>query len=87
VRYRMVQALAAAVVLVGAIAAGSGTLTPASGQGPLAGIHVASVVLARGVKQGNMFGEGDLTPIDPGTAFVTTDVPHAFVKVTAAQGQ
>jgi hypothetical protein len=33
-----------------------------------------------------MFGEGDLTPIDPGTSFVTTDVPQAFVKVTAAPG-
>jgi hypothetical protein len=81
-----VQALVATVVLIGAVAAGPGMLPPASGQQPAAGMRVASVVLARGVKQGNMFGEGDLTPIDPGTAFVTTDVPHAFVKVTSAPG-
>jgi hypothetical protein len=80
----MVQALAAAAVLVGAAVGGPGALPPASGQQPAPGIQVGSVVLARGVKEANAFGAGDLTPIDPGRSFVTTDVPHAFVKVTAA---
>jgi len=86
VRYRMVQALVTVAALAGAVAAGPGTLPPALGQPAAPGMHVASVVLAHGVKQGNVFGEGDLTPIDPGTSFVTTDVPQAFVKVTAAPG-
>lgn len=66
--------LAAAVVL--AVAAGGGAQT--------AGIHVGSVVLAHGVKQTSVFGQGDVTPLDPGTNFVATDLPYAIVKVTSA---
>ena len=66
--------LAAAVVL--AVAAGGGAQTT--------GIHVGSVVLAHGVKQTSVFGQGDVTPLDSGTNFVATDLPYAIVKVTSA---
>jgi hypothetical protein len=84
VRYRIVQAITAAAVLVGVAVAGPGMLPAARGQQTAAGIQVGSVVLAHGVKTANAFGEGDVTPIDPGTNFVETDVPYALVKVTSA---
>jgi TPR repeat len=83
VRYRIVQALTAVAVLAGVAVAGPGALPPALGQQTAAGIQVASVVLAHGVHTSKAFGEGDVTPIDPGTSFVTTDVPYALVKLTS----
>lgn len=72
--------LAAATVV--AVAVGWAVF-PAAGQ-QTTGVQVGSVVLAHGVKQTSVFGQGDVTPLDPGTAFVTTDVPYAIVKVTSA---
>ncbi len=56
----------------------------AGGWAQTTGIQLGSVVLAHGVKQTSAFGQGDVTPVDPGTNFVTTDVPYAIVKVTSA---
>jgi TPR repeat len=85
VRHRIMQALTAMAVL-GAGVTGSGALPPALGQQAAApaAIQLGSVVLAHGVKTANLFGEGDVTPVDPGTSFVTTDLPYALVKVTSA---
>lgn len=73
---RIIAAAAAVlVVLVAGPSAFPATPTP---------VQVGSVVLAKGVKQTSVFGSGDVTPLDPGTSFVTTDVPYAIVKVTSA---
>jgi hypothetical protein len=82
VRHKTVQILATAAVLVAVAVAGPAAF-PAAGQQPPA-IQVGSVVLAHGVKTASAFGQGDVTPVDPGTSFVTTDVPYAIVKVTSA---
>jgi hypothetical protein len=84
VRYRIAQVLTAVAVLVGVGVAGPGALPPAMGQQSATPVQVGSVVLAHGVKTANVFGEGDVTPVDPSTSFVTTDVPYAIVKVTSA---
>lgn len=44
---------------------------------------MASVTLAHGVKYASLFGAGDVTPVDPATAFVSTDLPYAIIKVNA----
>ncbi|HLW47705.1 MAG TPA: tetratricopeptide repeat protein [bacterium] len=84
-RHRIAQTLTAVAVVLGVAVGGPGAPPAAlAQQQPAAGMQVASVVLAHGVKQTNVFGEGDVTPIDPGISFVTTDVPYAIVKVTSA---
>lgn len=83
-RYRIAQALIAVAVLVGVAVAGPAALPPALGQQTATPMQVGSVVLAHGVKTANVFGEGDVTPVDPSSSFVTTDVPYAIVKVTSA---
>ena len=82
-RYKTLQVLATLAALVAVAVAGPGSI-PALGQQPAPGIQIGSVVLAHGVKQTSAFGQGDVTPVDPGTTFVTTDVPYAIVKVTSA---
>ena len=82
-RHRTVQVLAITAALVAVALAGPGS-SPALGQQPATGIQLGSVVLAHGVKQISAFGQGDVTPVDPGTTFATTDVPYAIVKVTSA---
>jgi tetratricopeptide (TPR) repeat protein len=37
--------------------------------------------LARGIKAAPLFGEGSVTPVDPTTRFISTDLPYAIVKV------
>jgi hypothetical protein len=86
VRHKTVQILAGLAALVAVAVAGPGP-APALGQQPATGMQVGSVVLAHGVKQTNAFGQGDVTPLDPGTSFVTTDVPYAIVKVTSAPAE
>jgi hypothetical protein len=82
VRHGRLQFLVTTAALI-ALAVSGPALFPAAGQQPT-GIQVGSVVLAHGVKQTSAFGQGDVTPLDPGTSFVTTDVPYAIVKVTSA---
>ncbi|MHB8731430.1 MAG: tetratricopeptide repeat protein [bacterium] len=77
---RLTFLLTAAALI--ALAASGPALFPAAGQQP-AGIQIGSVVLAHGVKAANPFGGGDVTPIDPGTTFVSTDVPYALVKINS----
>lgn len=43
--------------------------------------QLASVVLAKGVKSSDFFGQGELSPVDPTTTFFNTDLPYAIVKV------
>ena len=43
--------------------------------------QLASVTLAQGIKAVPLFGQGSVTPVDPTTNFITTDVPYAIVKV------
>lgn len=43
--------------------------------------QLASVVMAKGIKSSNLFGQGDVTPVEPTTTFVNTDLPYAVVKV------
>ncbi len=42
---------------------------------------IESVTLARGVKTQNLFGSGLVTPVDPTTTFISTDLPYAVVRV------
>lgn len=85
-RHTTIQGLAALGVLI-AVAIGGPATGPASAQSapaqPVA-IQLDSVVLAHGVKSDNLFGQGDVTPINPGTSFTTTDLPYALVKVKSA---
>lgn len=84
-REGVAQALAAAAALV------LGTMTPPASQAQTApssppngpANQVASVTLARGVKPASLFGSGDVTPVEPATAFISTDLPYAIVKVKA----
>ncbi len=43
--------------------------------------QLASVTLARGIKAVPFFGEGPVTPVDPATNFINTDLPYAIVTV------
>ena len=61
-----------------AAAQGPSTTTPAPNLPPN---QLASVVMAKGIKSSALFGQGDLTPLDPTTTFVNTDLPYAIVKV------
>src|ERR1700730_4602650 len=61
-----------------AAAQGPSTTTPAPNLPPN---QLASVVMAKGIKSSALFGQGDLTPVEPTTTFVNTDLPYAIVKV------
>ncbi len=79
------QALATAAALV------FGVITPPASQAQTApssppGVpanQVASVTLARGVRSTSLFGSGEVTPVEPTTVFISTDLPYAIVKVKA----
>jgi hypothetical protein len=43
--------------------------------------QLASVVMAKGIKSSPLFGQGDVTPLEPTTTFFNTDLPVAVVKV------
>ena len=76
-----------AILVVGAGLAlalqGSAPPAPAIAQPAQAPVsnQLASVVMAKGIKSSNLFGQGDVTPVDPTTTFVNTDLPYAIVKV------
>jgi hypothetical protein len=84
----MARVLATAVVVAAVAGGGFGRLRPAAAQQQAPAqppaMQVGTVVLAHGVKTSNAFGEGDVTPVEPGNSFVSTDVPYAIVKVTSA---
>jgi len=69
---------AAAALMFGAMTPPSQAQSPAP---PVPANHVASVTLARGVKSASLFGSGGVTAIEPTTAFISTDLPYAIVKV------
>ena len=37
--------------------------------------------MAEGIKSNGLFGGGEVTPVDPTTSFINTDLPYAVVKV------
>jgi hypothetical protein len=43
--------------------------------------QLASVVMAKGIKSSPLFGQGDVTPLEPTTTFFNTDLPVAVVKI------
>jgi len=48
--------------------------------------QLASVTLARSINKGlSIVGQGSVTPVDPTTGFISTDVPYAIVKFKALQ--
>ncbi len=47
--------------------------------------QLASVVLAKGIKSTSLFGQGDLTPVEPTTTFINSDLPYAVIKVKTLQ--
>jgi hypothetical protein len=61
--------------------------TPAPSPPAENGPRLASIVLAKGIKQGsglaNLLGPGEVTPVDPSTSFVNTDLPYAVIKATS----
>jgi hypothetical protein len=78
-------AMAAALTIGAVMPPGSPAQTPqpsppASSAAPN---QVASVTLARGIKSASYFGSGAVTPVDPTTVFVNTDVPYVVVRIKA----
>jgi tetratricopeptide (TPR) repeat protein len=47
--------------------------------------QLASLTLAKGIKSASLFGQGELTPVEPTTTFVNTDLPYAVLKFKALQ--
>lgn len=82
--------LSLALVALGAMSLGAAVPSPASGQGqtPPAGPanQLASVVLAKGIKSTSLFGQGELTPVEPTTNFTNTDLPYAVFKFKGLKG-
>ena len=73
------------LILTALAVAGAAPYSAAAQQAPVpAAPHAAvTVILAHGVKSASMFGAGELTPVDPGTTFVETDLPYAVLKTTS----
>ena len=64
----------------------AGQNQPACAPGTSAANQLVSVVLAKGIKSASLFGSGELTPVEPTTMFVNTDLPYAIVKFKCLQG-
>lgn len=43
--------------------------------------QIASVTLARGIQADAPFAQGLITPVNPATSFINTDLPYAIVRV------
>lgn len=73
------------LALGGAVPPSTGAQTSPASPGSAAGQanQVESVTLAKGIKSASVFGSGLLTPIEQATAFVSTDVPYAIVRIKA----
>lgn len=83
------------IIVAALVLAGVGAVAPlpALGQtqaacapGSQAANQLLSVVLAKGIKSASLFGSGELTPVEPTTMFVNTDLPYAVVKFKCLQG-
>jgi Tetratricopeptide repeat len=76
------------VSILALVALGAVAPTPARGQTqapPGPANQLVSVVLAKGIQSSNLFGQGDVTPVEPTTTFVNTDLPYAIVKVKSLE--
>ena len=74
--------IAAAALLLGAMAplgSPAQTSPPPTPEGPPN--QIASVTLARGVQADTLFGQGLISPVNPTTSFINTDLPYAIVRV------
>ena len=82
--------LTLALLACGAMALEAAVPSPASGQAqtPPAGPanQLVSVVLAKGIKSTTLFGQGELTPVEPTTTFTNTDLPYAVFKFKGLKG-
>ena len=54
--------------------------TPAGPPGGAAPNQLMAIVFARGIKATPLFGAGAVTPVEPTTVFINTDLPYAIVK-------
>ncbi len=70
-----------AALVYGTITPGASQAQPAPSSPPAVANQVAAVTLARGLRSTSVFGRGDLTPVDPTTTFISTDVPYAIIRV------
>lgn len=79
--------LVAGAGLALALQGGSVPMAPVRAQTtpPLPPNQLASVVMAKGVKSSDFFGQGELSPVEPTTMFFNTDLPYAIVKVKTLQ--
>jgi hypothetical protein len=68
-----------------------GIVAPSSARGQaqapaVSSNQLVSVVLAKGIKSASLFGQGELTPVEPTTTFVNTDLPYAVFKFKGLKG-
>lgn len=77
------------VSIVALVALGAVAPRPANGQtqAPGPANQLVSVVLAKAIKSTSLFGQGELTPVEPSTTFVNTDLPYAVLKFKNLQGE
>jgi hypothetical protein len=54
---------------------------PSAGSPSTQANEIESVTLAHGVPPTSLFGRDLLTPLDPSTTFVNTDVPYAIIRI------
>ena len=47
--------------------------------------QLVGVTMAKGIKSGSLFGQGEVTPVEPTTSFINTDLPYAVVRVKKLQ--
>ena len=47
--------------------------------------QLVGVTMAKAIKTGNLFGQGEVTPVEPTTSFINTDLPYAVVKIKKLQ--
>jgi hypothetical protein len=87
---RRVGPLSIVVVLL-LVALGAVAPAPARGQGStspaVSSNQLVSVVLAKGIKSASLFGQGELTPVEPTTTFVNTDLPYVVFKFKGLKGE
>ncbi len=79
----MVALIAVAGLVYGTMIPGASQAQPAPSSPSSVANQVASVTLAHGVKSPSLFGQGEVTPVDPATTFISTDLPYTIVRVNA----
>ncbi len=79
-------------IVVALMLVASGAVAPAPARGQpqtppaVSSNQLVSVVLAKGIKSASLFGQGELTPVEPTTTFVNTDLPYAVFKFKGLKG-